>query len=98
MQIAAHEARMGHGKLAEEIRSLIDKAKTRVRLPSKEPIPLARPRGEVAELLSVSYPNVHLKDMVLGPGLRRNLSESSGSTGRSISFAIAGFRPGESFF
>ena len=73
MQIAAHEARMGHGKLAEEIRSLIDKAKARVRLPSKEPIPLARPRGEVAELLSVSYPNVHLKDMVLGPRTKNKL-------------------------
>jgi SpoVK/Ycf46/Vps4 family AAA+-type ATPase len=73
MQIAAHEARMGHGKLAVEIRALIDKAKARVRLPSKEPIPLARPRGEVAELLSVSYPNVHLKDMVLGPRTKKKL-------------------------
>ena len=67
MQIAAHEARMGHGKLAEEIRALIDKAKARTRLPSKEPIPLARPRGEVADLLSVSYPDVHLQAMVLSP-------------------------------
>jgi SpoVK/Ycf46/Vps4 family AAA+-type ATPase len=73
MQIAAHEARLGHGKLAEEIRSLIDKAKARTRLPSKEPIPLARPRGEVAELLSVSYPNVHLKDMVLGARIKKKL-------------------------
>ncbi len=56
MQIAAHEARLGHGKVAEEIRALIDKAKSRVNFPSKAPIPIARPRGEVAELLSVSYP------------------------------------------
>jgi SpoVK/Ycf46/Vps4 family AAA+-type ATPase len=73
MQIAAHEARMGHGKLAEEIRALIDKAKARVRVPSKEPIPLARPRGEVAELLTVSYPNAHLKDMVLSPRIKKKL-------------------------
>jgi SpoVK/Ycf46/Vps4 family AAA+-type ATPase len=73
MQIAAHEARLGHGKLAEEIRALIDRAKSRVTLPSKAPIPLARPRGEVAELLSVSYPNVRLKDMVLGAQTRRKL-------------------------
>jgi SpoVK/Ycf46/Vps4 family AAA+-type ATPase len=73
MQIAAHEARLGHGKLAEEIRALIDKAKARTRLPLKGPIPLARPRGEVAELLSVSYPNVHLKDMVLGASIRKKL-------------------------
>ena len=73
MQIAAHEARLGHGKLAEEIRALVDKAKDRTRMPSKAPIPLARPRGEAAELLSVSYPNVHLRDMVLGPSTKRKL-------------------------
>jgi SpoVK/Ycf46/Vps4 family AAA+-type ATPase len=73
MQIAAHEARMGHGKIAEDIRALIDKAKSRVQLPSKAPIPMARPRGEVAELLSVSYPNAHLKDMVLSAQTKRKL-------------------------
>ena len=33
MQVAAHEAKRGHGKLAEELRDLIDKAKKR-RMPS----------------------------------------------------------------
>jgi SpoVK/Ycf46/Vps4 family AAA+-type ATPase len=75
MQIAAHEARHGHGKLAEEIRSLVDKAKARASVPSKAPIPLARPRGEVAELLSVSYPNVRLREMVLGPRTRKKLEK-----------------------
>jgi SpoVK/Ycf46/Vps4 family AAA+-type ATPase len=73
MQIAAHEARLGHGKLAEEIRALIDKAKARTTTPSKQPIPLARPRGEAAELLSVSYPNAHLKDLVLGARTKKKL-------------------------
>jgi SpoVK/Ycf46/Vps4 family AAA+-type ATPase len=73
MQIAAHEARLGHGKLAEDIRTLIDKAKSRVRLPSKAPIPLARPRGEAAELLSVSYPNARLNDMVLSAQTKTKL-------------------------
>ena len=73
MQIAAHEARSGHGKFAEELRALIDKAKSRSHLPSKGPIPLARPRGEVAELLTVSYPSTRLSDMVLGESLRKKL-------------------------
>src|ERR1700761_9134291 len=73
MQIAAHEARNGHGKLAEEIRALIDKAKRRPRLTGRGPIPIARPRGEAAEILSVSYPNVHLKDMVLSPNTKKRL-------------------------
>ena len=29
MQVAAHEAKLGHGKLAEELRGLIDQAKAR---------------------------------------------------------------------
>lgn len=73
MQIAAHEARQGHGKFAEELRTLIDKAKNRSRLPSKGPIPLARPRGEVAELLTVSYPSTRLSDMVLADSTRKKL-------------------------
>jgi SpoVK/Ycf46/Vps4 family AAA+-type ATPase len=71
MQIAAHEARLGHGKLAEEIRSLIDKAKSRI--PGRSAIPIARPRGEASELLHVSYPNVRLKDMVLADSSREKL-------------------------
>ncbi len=73
MQIAAHEARSGHGKFAEELRALIDKAKSRTQLPAKNAIPLARPRGEVAELLTVSYPSTRLSDMVLGESTRKKL-------------------------
>jgi SpoVK/Ycf46/Vps4 family AAA+-type ATPase len=65
MQIAANEAKAGHGKLADELRKLIDDAKVRVPSTAPSPIPLARPKGEVAELLTVSYPKVHLADMVL---------------------------------
>lgn len=73
MQIAAYEARAGHAKLAEEIRSLIDKAKSRPRIVAKNAIPMARPRGEASELLNVSYPNVRLNDMILAPTTRRKL-------------------------
>lgn len=73
MQIAAHEARMGHDKLANEIRSMIDKAKARPRFAPKNAIPIARPRGEASELLHVSYPSVRLGDMVLAPAIRKRL-------------------------
>jgi SpoVK/Ycf46/Vps4 family AAA+-type ATPase len=73
MQIAASEARMGHEKLAEEIRALIDKAKSRPMIPTRGAIPLTRPRGELAEILTASYPSVRLKDMVLSPTTKRKL-------------------------
>jgi SpoVK/Ycf46/Vps4 family AAA+-type ATPase len=73
MQIAAGEARIGHGKLAEELRDLIDKARVRVPSPGPSPIPMARPRGEVADLLTVTYPKARLSDLVLASKTRRVL-------------------------
>lgn len=67
MQVAAREAKVGHGKLAEELRDMIDAAKTRVSPDDSlgKLVPLARPRGELANLLTVSYPRNRLADMVL---------------------------------
>lgn len=73
MQIAANEAKAGHGKLAEELRKIVDDAKVRVVPTVPRPIPLARPTGEVADLLTVSYPKVRLDDMVLSRETRRVL-------------------------
>src|SRR5215468_10703821 len=73
MQIAAGEARSGHGKLAEELRELIDRSRLRLPSSSPSPIPLARPRGEVADLLTVSYPKTRLDDLVLPSKTRKIL-------------------------
>jgi len=65
MQLAATEARQGHGKVAEELRDLIDEAKRRRPIPANPPIPINRPRGDLASLLRVSYPKTRLSDLVL---------------------------------
>jgi SpoVK/Ycf46/Vps4 family AAA+-type ATPase len=67
MQVAASEARLGHTKVAQEIRTLIDEAKGRggMKPLSERAVPLAQPRGEIASLLSVSYPTLRLSDMIL---------------------------------
>lgn len=67
MQLAAHEARLGHGNLARELRALVDqvKSKTSVVQRASGPIPIAMPRGDLAGLLSVSYPDARLGDMIL---------------------------------
>ena len=67
MQVAAHEAGRGHGRLAEELRALVDKAKGRVE--TGAPIPIGRPRGELANLLEASHPSVRLGEMILGDDL-----------------------------
>lgn len=63
MQVAAHEAKLGHGKLAEELRAMIDEAK-RLR-GARQPVPISRPRGEMANILAVSYPKARLGEMIL---------------------------------
>ena len=71
MQLAAHEAKLGHGKLAEELRALIDVSKRRQG--TGQPTPISRPRGELANLLTVSYPKSRLSDMVLDDDLENQL-------------------------
>lgn len=69
MQIAAQEARSGHGKLAQELRKLVDDAQTKSKLGMPHgrlgPVPIAQPRGELAGLLEVTYPKTLLSDMAL---------------------------------
>lgn len=77
MQVAAHEAKLGHGKLAIELRELIDKAKQQRGLPEHDegkPIPISRPRGELKGLLEVSHPKTRLGGMVLGKKLSEQLN------------------------
>jgi SpoVK/Ycf46/Vps4 family AAA+-type ATPase len=75
MQMAAHEARLGHGKLARELRALIDEARSKRAVAKRRPspVPLAAPRGDLAGLLSVGYPDVRLEDMVLPEEVERKL-------------------------
>jgi AAA+ superfamily predicted ATPase len=76
MQVAAHEARQGHGKVAQEIRSLVDQAKERKSnfVDKKSgPIPLIQPKGDLLNLLSARYSDMRLADMVLSKGLYQRL-------------------------
>jgi SpoVK/Ycf46/Vps4 family AAA+-type ATPase len=69
MQMAAHEAKLGHGKLAEELRNMIDAGKTRLGQDASGKLvaigTATKPRGELANLLNVAYPANRLVDMVL---------------------------------
>lgn len=66
VQIAAHTARSGKGRLAQELRDLVDEIKRKQsagRIGGS--VPIARPAGELAGLLSASYPKTTLAEMVL---------------------------------
>jgi SpoVK/Ycf46/Vps4 family AAA+-type ATPase len=69
MQVAAQEARHGHVKVAQEMRDLIDEARRHrsVLEAGRGPVPLVQPKGDLAALLSATYPRTRLSNMVL-PG------------------------------
>ena len=74
MQIAAHAARKGQGRLAEDIRALVEQARERDKeRPSRKPVPLVAPRGELEGLLAVSYPEARLSELVLDGKTRQRL-------------------------
>ena len=76
MQIAAAEATKGHGKLAEEIKKMIDEAKSQKPfvISGGGAVPLVRPKGELATLLDAYYPDKKLNDMVLNDDVRTSLT------------------------
>ncbi|UZE28984.1 AAA family ATPase [Pseudomonas asplenii] len=75
MQMAAHEAKQGHGKLAQDLRTLIDAAVSkRSQLPPSQPVPIGQPRGELSNLLSVAMPGTRISEMVLDEGTHGRLA------------------------
>ncbi|MGE0932161.1 AAA family ATPase [Peijinzhouia sedimentorum] len=82
MQIAAAEAKKGHTKLAEELKHLIEKIKTKRKVGSVSKtriLPVNEAQKELKDLLEVFRPHIKTKDMVLTIGvseaIRRILSE-----------------------
>ncbi|TNM60249.1 AAA family ATPase [Aliirhizobium smilacinae] len=95
LQLAAHEARQGHGKLAQEVKDLVDTAKTRepsMRRPGGA-VALVQPKGELAGLLSARYPDIRLADMVLAQPLRQRLDRILAEQRQQANLLSHGLQP-----
>ncbi|NOZ85760.1 MAG: ATP-binding protein [Deltaproteobacteria bacterium] len=77
MQVAAQAARSGHGNFAQELRDLVDRAREKAgsgkSVRDSRPVPLAQPRGELAGILTFTYPKTRLAEMALGEKLHERL-------------------------
>ncbi|MGZ0212669.1 MAG: AAA family ATPase [Actinomycetales bacterium] len=67
MQVAAKAARAGQDKFAHELRDLVDELRRSADVSSRVAaiVPVNQPRGELASLLSVSYPDARMSDLSL---------------------------------
>src|SRR4051812_33768680 len=76
-QVAGEAAKRGQDQVAGELNELLNEAEARNGIVRKTdgPIPLARPRGELATIMSVSIPNYRLADMVIDVHLLSRLKK-----------------------
>jgi SpoVK/Ycf46/Vps4 family AAA+-type ATPase len=75
MQIAAHEAKIGHSDVASDLKKLIDKGKGLQKRKNQisSPTPIFQPSGELEALLSTSFPKLNFSKMALPESLREKL-------------------------
>lgn len=68
LQVAAKAARQGHGTLASELKRVIEAARSQP--VASKVTAIARPRGDLADLVTAAFPNVSLRDLVGPPQLK----------------------------
>jgi len=73
MEMAAQEARQGHGQVAETLKNLIDEARRQHTSGSGKPVLVVPNRSELTGLLLTSEPETRLSDMVLPQTLASRL-------------------------
>ncbi|MDZ4401448.1 ATP-binding protein [Prosthecobacter sp.] len=75
LQVAAAEARHGHETLAKDLRTLVDRAKSKRSLAhaTTNVLHIAQPTGEAAELLDSQHPEISVRDLVLSDAIRERV-------------------------
>ncbi len=90
-QIAAQEARRGHNRLAGDIKKLIDSSRARPIAGSVTSI--AKPRGDLGDLVTASFPNVGLPDLVGPPQLLALVDQVNTEQRQHAALTKRGFAP-----
>jgi SpoVK/Ycf46/Vps4 family AAA+-type ATPase len=75
MQLAAAEDQKGHSRLAEQLRVWAEAGVTPQAAPKSQPVMLAAPKGDLAELIAASYPATRLNELVLPEDTRSELAQ-----------------------
>ncbi|WBA08190.1 AAA family ATPase [Salinivibrio kushneri] len=71
LQVAAHEARNGHGKLAQELKGLVEKAKKRSA--SNLPVSIAAGVKDASGLLVTTHPQLRFSDLIVSSAVKGRL-------------------------
>jgi SpoVK/Ycf46/Vps4 family AAA+-type ATPase len=91
-QIAAHAARQGHNRLARDLKKTID-ASRRSPVGGASVTSIAKPRGDLAELVTASFPKVRLQDLIGPPELLASVKQVITEQRQRAALADRGFAP-----
>ncbi|MFT4263457.1 MAG: ATP-binding protein [Nocardioides sp.] len=91
LQIAAREAKQGHHALAGDIKKAVDASRQAV--PRSNITKLAQPRGDLADLVETSHPEVGLRDLVLPADLTVQLKQVLAEQRQRKALLDRGFSP-----
>lgn len=91
LQVAAREARLGHNRMADDIKKAVD-ASRRV-VAASNVTRLAQPRGDLADLLSVTHPEVGLRDLVVPPAISAQIQQILSEQRQRRTLLDHGFNP-----
>lgn len=90
LQVAARAARQGHHRIAVELKSLVEQA--REQSPATVTA-IAQPRGDLADLVTASFPDVGLDDLVIRDEIRSALEQVVLEQRQRHSLVEKGFAP-----
>jgi SpoVK/Ycf46/Vps4 family AAA+-type ATPase len=96
LQVAARAARSGQARFAQDLRVLVDELRSEAPgrgSQRRRPVPVARPRGELADLLSVTYPATRMADLVLEESVRKQLEQVILEHRQNERLRSEGFKP-----
>lgn len=91
LQLAAKEARAGNEKYADALKALVDEGRGRAR--TNKVVPVASPRGDLAQLVTASYPKVRRRDMAVDPAVRDALDRVLREQGKRAELRAHGLEP-----
>jgi len=91
LQVAAKAARQGHGTLANELKQVIEAARSQP--VASKVTAIARPRGDLADLVTAAFPDVSLRDLVGPPQLKDAIARMLHEQRQRQALSEQGFAP-----
>lgn len=91
LQLAAREAQAGNEKYADALKNLVDEGRGRSR--ANNVTPVATPKGDLAQLVTASYPKVRRRDMAVDPTVKRALDRVLQEQGKRSELRSHGLEP-----